>query len=519
MIRPLEDPGRPLAVLAMLAVATALAGCASGPDFRAPPAPAAERYTAEALPAQTAAAPGLAGQAQRFVSGQDIPAQWWTLFRSEPLDRLIRQALADSPTLAAAQATLRQAQEDLRAGSSALLPRVDAGAGAARQRANVPTAANPRATGVFDLYNASVQVSYTLDAFGGVRRQIEALQAQVDFQDDQLRAAHLALTANLVTTAVQEAALRAQQAATQDIAAIQQQQLDLVERRFRLGSIARGDVLAQQALLAQTRATLPGLERSLAQTRHRLAVLAGRLPDAGDLPEFTLESLQLPVELPVSVPSALVRQRPDIRAAEAQLHAANALVGVATANLYPQITLSGSYGYAATSPGRLFDGDSVLWSVGASLLQPLFHAGELDARRAAAVAAHDAAAAQYRSTVLLAFQNVADTLRALQADALTLQAQGEAEASARASLDLATRQYQLGASSSLAVLDAQRQYQQARIALVQAQAARHADTAALFQAMGGGWWNRPDPLADARERFAADARHPDESVKRDEAQR
>jgi len=237
-------------------------------------------------------------------------------------------------------------------------------------------------------------------------------------------------------------------------------------------------------------------------------VLAGRLPDAADLPEFTLESLQLPVELPVSVPSALVRQRPDIRAAEALLHSANALVGVATANLYPQITLSGSYGFAATSPGRLFDGNSVLWSAGASLLQPLFHAGQLDARRAAAVAAHDAAAAQYRSTVLLAFQNVADTLRALEADALTLQAQAEAEATARASLDLATRQYQLGATSSLAVLDAQRQYQQARVALVQAQAARHADTAALFQAMGGGWWNRPDRVAEARDRPAAETRRP-----------
>ena len=506
MMRLCEGPSTPFAAVAL--GAALLAGCASGPDFHTPPAPAAERYTAQTLPAETAAAPGPAGQAQRFVSGRDIPGEWWTLFRSEPLDRLIRQALADSPTLAAAQATLRQAQEELRAGSSALFPQVDAGVGAARQRANVPTPTDPRATGVFNLYNASVQVSYTLDVFGGVRRQIEALQAQADYQDDQLEAAHLALTANLVTSAVQEAALRAQRAATQDIAAIQQKQLDLVERRFQLGGIARSEVLAQQALLAQTRAALPGIERSLAQTRHRLAVLAGRLPDAADLPEFTLESLQLPVELPVSVPSALVRQRPDIRAAEALLHSANALVGVATANLYPQITLSGSYGFAATSPGRLFDGNSVLWSAGASLLQPLFHAGQLDARRAAAVAAHDAAAAQYRSTVLLAFQNVADTLRALEADALTLQAQAEAEATARASLDLATRQYQLGATSSLAVLDAQRQYQQARVALVQAQAARHADTAALFQAMGGGWWNRPDRVAEARDRPAAETRRP-----------
>lgn len=498
--------------LSAVVVTAALAGCASGPDFHAPPGPRTERYTAEALDAETVAAPVLAGNAQRFVTGADIPAQWSALFGSGSLDRLIRQALADSPTLAAAQATLRQAQEDLRAGSGALMPRVDVGAGVARQRARAPTAADPSATAVYDLYNASVQVSYTLDTFGGVRRQIEALQAQVDFHTEQLEAAHLALTANLVTTAVQEAALRAQRAATLELVAIQQRQFDLLERRWQLGGIARGEVLAQQALLAQTRASLPGLDLGLARTRHRLAVLAGRLPDAGDLPEFTLEALQLPVQLPVSVPSALVRQRPDIRAAEALLHSANALVGVTTANLYPQITLSGSYGFAATSPGRLLDGRSLLWSAGASLLQPLFDAGRLDAQRAAAVAAHDAAAAQYRSTVLLAFQNVADTLRALQADALALQAQAEAEASARASLDLATRQYQLGAVSSLAVLDAQRQYQQARIALVGAQAARHADTAALFQAMGGGWWNRPDRADIALDRDVSDARHPNEPV-------
>lgn len=495
-------------LLAAAALGAGLAACASGPDFQRPAPPTSDRYTATPLPAATAAAPGLAGSAQRFVRGLDIPDQWWTLFRSEPLDRLIRQALADSPSLAAAQATLREAQANLQAGSGALLPQVDLGVGAARQRASVPTAADPRNTGVFDLYHASVQVSYTLDAFGGVRRQLETLQARVDYQDDQLEAAHLALTANLVTTAVREAALRAQIAATQDIVAIQQKQFDLVERRFQLGGVARTEVLAQQALLAQTRATLPGLQRDLARTRHQLAVYAGRLPAASDLPEFTLESLHLPDQLPVSLPSALVRQRPDIRAAESLLHAANALVGVATANLYPQITLSGSYGFAASSPGALFDGQSVLWSIGASLLQPLFHGGQLDAQRRAAVAAHDAAAAQYRSTVLQAFQNVADTLRALETDALALAAQAEAEGAARASLDLATRQYQLGASSSLAVLDAQRQYQQARLALAQAQAARHADTAALFQALGGGWWNRPDRVADAGDGRAADAAPP-----------
>lgn len=480
-------------------VSVVLAGCAAGPDFRRPSPPAAASYTAEALPGETVAAPVAGGTPQRFFSGEEIPPQWWALFRSEGLDRLIRQALADSPTLAAAQATLRAAEENRRAQFGALLPRVDGNASVRRQKISgaafgQPAGSNPS----FTLYNASVDVSYALDLFGGTRRELEALQAQVDYQRYQLEGARLTLTANLVTTAVQEAALRAQIRATKEIAAAEERQVTLVERQFRLGGASRPDVLAQQAQLAQTRATLPPLEKQLAQARHRLALLAGRFPsEAGTLPEFDLEGLTLPQELPVSLPSSLARQRPDIRAAEELLHAASAQIGVATANLYPQITLSGGLGSVAGKAGDLFGSGTSVWNLGAGLLQPIFRGGELTAKRRAAIAAYDQAEAQYRETVLLAFQNVADVLRALETDAQTLKAQADAEAAARASLDLARQQFHLGAASYLTLLNAERQHQQARIGLIQAQAARYSDTAALFQALGGGWWNR-EPAGDVK---------------------
>lgn len=467
-------------------------GCATGPDFHAPEAPKADRYTATALPPETAAAPGSAGAAQRFMAGQDIPAQWWTLFRSDAIDRLIRQALAESPSLAAAQATLRQAQENLRAEVGVVSPKVDAGVSATRQRFSPAAIGQPNIPStVFNLYNASISVSYTFDVTGGWRRELEAMQAQVDYQHFLLEAAYLALTANIVTTAVKEASLRAQIQAIDEIVTAQQKQLGIVERQFRLGGAPRADVLTQRAQLAQTRTTLPPLEKELALTRHQLAVLTGRFPGAAELPEFTLETLELPTQLPVSVPSSLVRQRPDIRAAEALLHRAAAQVGVATANLYPRVTLSGGYGSLANRSGDLFSGSTGVWNVGASLLQPLFRGGELTARRRAAIATYDQTAAQYRETVLRAFQNVADVLRALDVDAQALKAQAEAESAARDTLELTQKQYALGGANYLSLLNAERQHQQARIGLIQSRAQRYADTAALFQALGGGWWNRP----------------------------
>jgi len=473
-----------------------LAGCMVGPDFRRPDAPSTDRYTEKPLPPETAstnAATG--GAAQRFVAGGDLPAQWWSLYRSEPLDQMIRSGLADSPTLAAARATLRQAQENLIAQTGALMyPQVDANLSASRQKISNATFGLPGAQPIFNLYNASVNVSYTLDVFGGNRRQLEGLQSLVDYQNYQLEGAHLALTGNIVTAAIREAGLRAEIESTRQILAAEQEQVRRVTRQFDLGGVGRLELVAQRAQAAQTEATLPPLESQLAQTRHLLAVLIGKLPSETVVPEFSLDTLHLPEEIPVSIPSDLVRQRPDIRASEALLHQASAQIGVATANLYPQITLTGSFGAQSNQLHNLFAGPS-LWSIGAGLLQPLFHGGALEAERRAALAAYDAALAQYQETVLQAFRNVADVLRALDDDARTVKAQAEAEVLARDTLDLTRKQYQLGGTSYLTLLVAQRQYNAAQFALVLAQANRYADTAALFQALGGGWWNRGDAAA------------------------
>jgi NodT family efflux transporter outer membrane factor (OMF) lipoprotein len=404
--------------------------------------------------------------------------------------------------LGAAEATLRQAQEIRRARFGELFPSVDGTFSASRRKASGASLGQSNAQlNPFTLYNASVDISYTLDPFGRTRRELEALQAQVDYQRYQFEGAYLTLSSNIVTAAIQEASLRGQLQATRDILATQEEQLALIEKRFELGGIARTDVLAQRASLAQSRATLPPQEKRLAQTRHLLAVLAGRFPgDASDLPEFDLDSFRLPEELPVSLPSSLVRQRPDIRSAEELLHAASATVGVATANLYPQITLSARYGTESSQIGNLFRPGTAVWGIGAGLLQPVFRGGALEAERRAAVAGFDQAAAQYRGTVLQSFRDVADVLRALEYDAMTLKAQAEAEAAARDTLDIATKQVRLGATSYLSLLNAQRQYHLARILLVQAQAVRFADTAALFQALGGGWWNRENPSSGAARR-------------------
>ena len=474
-----------------LALTLTLAGCMVGPDFRRPEPPATGRYTETPMPEQTAAAPGRGGEEQRFVPGQELSTQWWTLFNSEPLDRLVRDALVENPTLAAAQATLSQARENLTAERGALLfPQVDANLSATRQKFSAASFGQPGAPDtIFSLYNASVNVSYALDAFGGNRRELEGLEALVDYQRFQFEGARLALTANVVTTAIREAQLRAQLKATQEILAAEEKQGELIEKQFELGAVARLAVTTQRTQVEHTRASLPPLESDLAKTRHQLAVLSGKLPSEATLPEFDLDAIVLPQELPISVPSTLTQQRPDVQAAEALLHQASAQIGVATANEYPKINLTGSLGLQSVQLHSLFAGPAV-WSIGAGLLQPLFHGGELEARRRAAVAVYEQADAQYRQTVLLAFQNVADALRALEADARALKAQADATAFARETLNLTTRQYQLGGSNVIALLIAQQQFQQERLNLVIAQSARYADTAALFQALGGGWWNR-----------------------------
>jgi NodT family efflux transporter outer membrane factor (OMF) lipoprotein len=484
-------------------VCFSLAGCAVGPDFKRPDAPAVRSYTEGTLPSETVSAPGTGGSMQRFVHGADIPEQWWTLFRSETINALIVCGLENSPTLEAAKATLRVAQENWRAQYGSRFPAVGASFSASRQQISGASFGSSQVISPFDLFNASVNVTYMLDLFGGLTRQLEALQSQVDYQRYQLEAAQLALTSNIVTTALQEASLRAAIRASQEILAAQEKQLGITEGQFRLGGVAGVEVLAQRTLVAQTRATIPPLEKQLAQTRHLLAVLVGSFPGEATFPEIELDAMTLPEELPVSLPSGLVHQRPDILASEALLHAASAQVGVATANLYPQITLSAGAGLEAATFGELFNSNAAIWNFGGGLLQPLFQGGQLTARRRAAVAAFDQARAQYRETVLFAFQNVADVLRALEADARTLSAQKEAESAARGTLDLTREQYRMGGVSYLALLIAERQYQTAWIGLVRAQATRFADTAALFQALGGGWWNsRPEtePLVAKDER-------------------
>jgi NodT family efflux transporter outer membrane factor (OMF) lipoprotein len=473
------------------AIALALGACAVGPDFQRPVTPDKAGFAEQPLPQQIPAVnaePG--GQAQQLRAGNDLASQWWTLYHSEALNHFIEAALRDNASLASAAASLRQAQEVLAAGRGSLLPAVNAQAGATRERETGVQLGNPAIPGeTFNLYNAQVGVSYTLDLFGGVRRQIEGLQAQVDVQQNELRAAQLALTANIVTAVVREAQLREQILALRDVEKSQRDGLAIVERRFNIGAVTRTDVLTQRSALATTLAAIPPLERQRAQLRHQLAVYAGRSPAEFELAPLDLASLELPADLPVSLPSELARQRPDILAAEALLHQASAQVGVATANLYPQLTLSGNYGTIGLKPGDLFKPASAAWGLTAGLTQPLFHGGALMAQRRAALDAFDAAAANYRQTVLLAFANVADALRALELDAQALAAVTDAYVQARDAAQLAQKQFDAGAVSYLTLLTAQQQFRQAAVNLVQARADRFADTAALFQALGGGWWN------------------------------
>lgn len=489
LLRAMESPARCLKNIFFTCLLIVIGGCAVGPDFHAPSAPGVKKYTEEPLPAQTASAPGIGGETQRFAEGLDIPAQWWNLFHSEELDGIIRRALADSPTLAAAEASLIQARENLNSRAGKIdYPSVDANLSASRQRVTgASTGLSDSLAGTYKLFNASVNVSYTLDIFGGGRRELESLRAQVDFQQFQLEGAHLTLTSNIVTAAVKEASLRARIRAYGEIIASQTKQLEMVERQSVIGGASQVDVLAQQTQLAQTRALLPPLESELAANRHLLAVLSGQFPGDAVVPEFRIEGFQLPTELPVSLPSMLARNRPDILASEALLHAASANVGVATANLYPQITLTAAGGANALRVEDLFLPGTTMWSIGAGLMQPIFHGGELTAKRRAAIAAFEQARAQYQETVLKAFQEVADVLKALDADARTLRAQAETEAIARETLNLTEKQFQYGATNYLTLLNAQRQYRLALIGLVQVQAVRFADTAALFQALGGSW--------------------------------
>ena len=498
-----------------LATATAafalLAGCAVGPDFTRPEAPTSDRYTANPLPTKTAATGVAAGGTQRFRLGADIPAEWWAVFHSPALDALTRDALKSSPNIAAAEAALRQAHELRKAGEGAFWPLVQASFNASRNKTSATLAPVPASNALYyNLYTAQLSVSYVPDVFGGTRRTVEGLLAQEEAQRFELEAAYLTLTSGLVAAAIGEAGLRDQIAATTEIIRVQRESLDILRNQFALGQVARQDVAAQEAALAQAEATLPPLQKQLAQQRDLIAVLAGRFPSDQPSAKFELASLKLPEDLPLSLPSRLVEHRPDVRAAEETLHAASAAIGVAIANMLPQITLSANSGSSVLSPltiGSLFGAGTGFWTVAAGGTQTLFDGFTLWHKKKAAEAAFDQAAAQYKQTVLTAFQNVADALEALKSDADALAAAVRAENAAKTSLDIAKRQLALGAINALALLNAENTYQLALVNRVQAQAARFADTAALFQALGGGWWNRTSEIAEgASDRSSVEAR-------------
>jgi NodT family efflux transporter outer membrane factor (OMF) lipoprotein len=480
-----------------LAGAALVSGCAVGPNFQRPTPPAVPGYTRQPFVAKTASADVAAGEEQRFVQNQAITQQWWTLFQSPQLDALIDKALAANPTLVVAQTALRQAWELVYAQQGFFYPTVQGNFSASRQQVSgtftPPTVLNSMTLNFFTLQGTA---SWTLDVFGGNRRQVESLRAQAESQRFLLAAAYVVLTSNVVAAAVQEASLRGQIAATEDIIAISTQSLALLRRQFDLGYVARLDVAAQEAALAQVRATLPPLRKQLELTRNLLTVLAGRFPSDQPTETFELAALRLPQDLPVSLPSQLVDQRPDVRAAEEALHAAGAQVGVAIANMLPQFTLTGAAGGTSTAGiSSMFKTGNPYWIGTSTLMQTLFDGGTLLHRKRAAEVAFEQAAAQYRSTVLTAFQNVADALYTLQTDAESLREAVAAEQAAQVTLDITVKQQQLGYVNYLSLLSAQQAYQQTRITRVQAQANRFADTAALFQALGGGWWNRPDARA------------------------
>jgi NodT family efflux transporter outer membrane factor (OMF) lipoprotein len=482
----------------LLACTLLLTGCEVGPDFHPPAAPVDAGYTAAALPARIAGAPIAAGDDQALRVGQDISGQWWTLFRSPELTALIDQALRHNPSLAAAQATLLQARETARVQQGGLFPAIAAAFGVTHEQTSaasfgpVGAAEGGVPTGPYDLFNATINVSYTLDVWGGIRRGVEQAQAQAEYQRYVLEATYLTLTSNIVAAAVAEASLRAQIAETEKVVTAEQEGLRIIQAQLDAGAVTRAEVLQQQAQLQTTLATLPPLRSQLAQERNLLASYVGAFPNQFAEPVFLLATLQLPTALPVSLPSALVAQRPDIREGEAQLHALTAAVGVATSNMLPQVALTGSVGSQALKLGSLFSGGTLAYSLAAQATQAVFQGGALVHQRRAAVAAMQAAAANYQATVLNAFANVADALQALEYDATALQVARDAADSASASLGLLQVQFKAGAVNYLSVLTAQQTAQTALVTLARAQAARYADTVALFAALGGGWWNRAD---------------------------
>jgi NodT family efflux transporter outer membrane factor (OMF) lipoprotein len=501
----------------LAAAAGALAACSTVADYQPPAPPRAAAYAPASAPlaTQTASAPAPLGGPQRLDPTKEIPHDWWTLFQSRPLNALIERAFNANPSIAAAQAALRQADEYVSAQQGYFYPTVAADYSVSRYKlagnmgGNSPgvqqngqviqagsvTGSPPVSPAYYNFHTAQLTVGYVPDLFGANRRAVESLQAQRDAQRYQLEATYLTLASNVVAAALQEASLRAQIAANESIVAASRDNLAIMQKQFALGYVSALDVAGQQAALAQAKQGLIPLKKQLELTRDLLRALAGGLQDQ-DVPEtFELASLHLPEDLPLSLPSKLVDRRPDVRMAEAQLHAASAQYGVAVANLYPQFSISGAAGGMATSPGWMFRSGGQFFNLTADVAYTLFDGGTLRARSRAAQQAMAQAAAEYRGTVITAVQNVADTLHAIQYDAEALKAAADTAHAMEATRDLTRKQYQLGDASYQMVLLAEQNYQQAQIALIQAQTNRLGDTAALYQALGGGWWNRSEASA------------------------
>jgi NodT family efflux transporter outer membrane factor (OMF) lipoprotein len=486
---------RPLHLARFIAITALLltAGCVVGPKFKKPAAPDVGGYTPVPITATNTTPNVAGGEAQRLVDGKDIPGVWWEMFHSQALDDLIERALKANPDLKAAQAALLVARENMLAQRGYYYPSVTGSFSVVRARTaeDLSPALNANIQN-YSLYTPQVSVSFVPDIFGLNRRTVESLEAQAQQARFALIATHITLSSNVAAGAIQEASLRGQIAATEELIRINTDMLKILREQYQRGYASELDVAAQESQLAQIVATLPPMMKQLAQQRDALAVLAGGFPQRDFAGKFELSSLQLPQELPLSLPSKLVEQRPDVRVAEENLHAASALIGVAIANRLPTITLGANGGSSPDDITRMFSHGNGFWDLTGGITQPIFDAGTLKHRERAAQAAYTEAAEQYRSTVLIAFQNVADTLHALYQDADALKAAAAAKDAASVTLELSKKQYQAGYASYLSLLSAEQAYQQAVLNLVQAQANRYADTAALFQALGGGWWNRPE---------------------------
>jgi NodT family efflux transporter outer membrane factor (OMF) lipoprotein len=510
----LDISGTRLFTLIIPMVAVLLSGCAAGPDYKRPEAPTVSSYTVQPLVGKTAATPeSMQGEAQHFEGAKDIPFDWWKLFQSPQLNALIERTLKASPTIEAAQAALKQAHENVVAQQGFFYPTVSVNYSPSRNKlagnmgGNSPgpqqngdtIQSTPSAPAYYTFHTAQLSLGYVPDIFGINRRMTESAQAQEEWQQMQLQAAYITLVSNVVAAAFQEAGLRAQIAAVNRVIAINRENLDIMHLQLDKGYVAEIDVAAQEALLAQSEQALPPLNKQLEQTRDLIRALAGNLPNQEISETFELADMHLPEALPLTLPSTLVEQRPDVRAAEAQLHSASAQYGVAIANRLPQFMVTADVGGMASSPEWMFRSGGTFFNLTGNITQILFDGGTLKAKSRAAEQALVQVGAQYRSTVITALQNVADTLHAIQADADALKAAAKSEHASKTVLDLTTRQYQSGYISYQNLLAAQQSYQLAVVTLVQAQSGRLGDTAALYQALGGGWWNRKDDAAEKKD--------------------